>query len=169
MKQNFDEALKYLLVSEGSFVNNAKDPGGMTNLGVTKTVWEGWTGHDATESDMRNLSTAGVTPLYRKKYWNVVQGDNLPAGIDYCVFDTAVNSGPGRAIKLLQRAIGVTEDGAIGPNTLAALLLFDVDGLIDKYCSERKAFLQSLPTFEDFGNGWTNRVAFVKNNAKGMK
>ena len=117
MKTNFQKSIDAMLVSEGGFSNNSKDPGGITNLGVTKTVWEGWTGHDATEQTMRNLSTADVTPLYRKKYWDAIQGDNLPAGVDYCVFDTAVNSGAGRSIKLLQRSIGVTEDGAIGNNT----------------------------------------------------
>lgn len=168
MKSNFDKAIVALLISEGGFVNNPKDPGGMTNLGVTKTVWEGWTGHDATETTMRNLSTSDVTPLYRKKYWDAVQGDNLPAGLDYCVFDTAVNSGAGRSIKLLQRSIGVTEDGAIGPNTLAAILVADVGQLIDKYCAARQDFLQSLATFDTFGKGWTRRVSEVNLKAKEM-
>ena len=168
MKSNFDKAIAALLISEGGFVNNAKDPGGMTNLGVTKTVWEGWTGHDATETTMRNLSTSDVTPLYRKKYWDAVQGDNLPAGLDYCVFDTSVNSGAGRSIKLLQRSIGVTEDGAIGPNTLAAILVADVGQLIDKYCAARQDFLQSLATFDTFGKGWTRRVSEVNLTAKEM-
>jgi lysozyme family protein len=168
MKSNFDKAITELLISEGGFVNNAKDPGGMTNLGVTKTVWEGWTGHDATETTMRNLSTSDVTPLYRKKYWDAVQGDNLPSGLDYCVFDTAVNSGAGRSIKLLQRSIGVTEDGAIGPNTLAAILVADVGPLIDKYCAARQDFLQSLATFDTFGKGWTRRVSEVNLTAKEM-
>ena len=105
MKSNFQQSIDAMLVSEGGFSNNSKDPGGMTNRGVTKTVWEGWTGHDATEQTMRNLSTADVTPLYKKKYWDAVQGDALPSGVDYCVFDTAVNSGAGRSIKLLQRSI----------------------------------------------------------------
>lgn len=168
MKSNFDKAIAALLISEGGFVNNPKDPGGMTNLGVTKTVWEGWTGHDATEITMRNLSTSDVTPLYRKKYWDAVQGDNLPAGLDYCVFDTAVNSGAGRSIKLLQRSIGVTEDGAIGPNTLSAILVADVGALIDKYCAARQDFLQSLATFDTFGKGWTRRVLEVNLKAKEM-
>ena len=168
MKSNFDKAIAALLISEGGFVNNPKDPGGMTNLGVTKTVWEGWTGHDATETTMRNLSTSDVTPLYRKKYWDAVQGDSLPSGLDYCVFDTAVNSGAGRSIKLLQRSIGVAEDGAIGPNTLAAILVADVGQLIDKYCAARQDFLQSLATFDTFGKGWTRRVSEVNLTAKEM-
>jgi lysozyme family protein len=168
MKSNFESAITELLLHEGGFVNHPKDPGGMTNLGVTKTVWEGWTGHDATETTMRNLSTSDVTPLYRKKYWDAVQGDNLPAGLDYCIFDTAVNSGAGRSIKLLQRSIGVAEDGAIGPNTLAAILVADVGQLIDKYCAARQDFLQSLATFDTFGKGWTRRVSEVNLKAKEM-
>lgn len=151
MKSNFQQSIDAMLRSEGGFSNNPKDPGGMTNLGVTKTVWEGWTGHDATEQTMRNLSTADVTPLYKKKYWDAVQGDALPSGVDYCVFDTAVNSGAGRSIKLLQRSIGVTEDGFLGPNSLAAILVSDVGSLIDKYCAARNEFLQSLSTFDTFG------------------
>lgn len=168
MKSNFQQSIDAMLVSEGGFSNNLKDPGGMTNLGVTKTVWEGWTGHDATEQTMRNLSTADVTPLYKKKYWDAVQGDALPSGVDYCVFDTAVNSGAGRSIKLLQRSIGVTEDGFLGPNSLAAILVSDVGSLIDKYCDARNEFLQSLSTFDTFGKGWTRRVLEVNLKAKEM-
>ena len=168
MKSNFQQSIDAMLVSEGGFSNNFKDPGGMTNLGVTKTVWEGWTGHDATEQTMRNLSTADVTPLYKKKYWDAVQGDALPSGVDYCVFDTAVNSGAGRSIKLLQRSIGVTEDGFLGPNSLAAILVSDVGSLIDKYCDARNEFLQSLSTFDTFGKGWTRRVLEVNLKAKEM-
>ena len=168
MKSNFQQSINAMLASEGGFVNNPKDPGGMTNKGVTKAVWEGWTGHDATEQTMRNLSTADVTPLYKKKYWDAVQGDVLPSGVDYCVFDTAVNSGAGRAIKLLQRTVGVTEDGFLGPNSLAAILVSDVGSLIDKYCAARHEFLQSLSTFDTFGKGWTNRVLEVNATAKEM-
>jgi lysozyme family protein len=168
MKSNFEQCIAALLLHEGGFVNHPKDPGGMTNLGVTKTVWEGWTGHDTTEAAMRNLSTSDVEPLYRKKYWDAIQGDVLPSGVDYCVFDTAVNSGAGRAIKLLQRSIGVTQDGLIGPNSLAAILVSDVGSLIDKYCAARNEFLQSLSTFDTFGKGWTRRVSEVNLKAKEM-
>ena len=168
MKSNFEQSIAALLSHEGGFVNHPKDPGGMTNLGVTKTVWEGWTGHDTTEASMRNLSTSDVTPLYRKKYWDAVQGDALPSGVDYCVFDTAVNSGAGRAIKLLQRAVGVTQDGLLGPNSLAAILVSDVGSLIDKYCDVRNEFLQSLSTFDTFGKGWTRRISEVNLKAKEM-
>ena len=172
MKENFDRAVAHMLKSEGGFQADPRDPGNSngtsTNLGVTQRVWEGWVGHPVGEQEMRNLSTSDVTPLYRKKYWDAVQGDALPSGVDYCVFDTAVNSGAGRAIKLLQRAVGVTQDGLLGPNSLAAILVSDVGSLIDKYCDVRNEFLQSLSTFDTFGKGWTRRVSEVNLKAKEM-
>ena len=110
MKENFDEALKAILHHEGGFVNHPKDPGGMTNLGVTKRVWEEYVGHEVDEKAMRALTPADVDTLYRRKYWDKVRGDELPAGVDYAVFDAAINSGPGRASKWLQTAVGAVPD-----------------------------------------------------------
>jgi lysozyme family protein len=161
MLENFDAAIEHTLKEEGGYVNHPSDPGGMTNLGVTKRVWEEWTGHEADEATMRGLTKADVVPLYQRKYWNACRCSELPAGIDLCVFDTAVNSGPGRAVKLLQSCLGVTPDGAIGPKTVAAVSQFKASALIhliDDYCSARQAYLISLPTFGTFGKGWTARV-----------
>lgn len=168
MFQNFDKSLAAVLVHEGGFVNNPKDPGGMTNLGCTKTVWEEHCGHPVDEKAMRALTPNDVGPLYRQKYWNKICGDDLPAGVDYVVFDAAINSGPGRAAKWLQEAVGVTADGAIGKGTLAAVAAFDVQELIKAYSDKRLDFLQSLPTFETFGKGWTNRVASVQQTSSDL-
>ena len=124
MKENFDKAMQHVLKEEGGFVNHPADPGGMTNLGVTARVWEEWVGHPVDEKQMKALVAADVVPLYQRKYWNATRCNDLPAGIDLCVFDTAVNSGPGRAVKLLQGCIGVATDGAIGNNTLSAVAQF---------------------------------------------
>ena len=121
MKENFDVALKALLKHEGGYVNHPADPGGMTNLGVTKRVWEEWVGHEVDEQTMRGLTPDAVAPLYRKRYWDAVRGDDLPSGVDLVVFDCAVNSGVGRASKFLQKAVGVADDGKIGPATLRAV------------------------------------------------
>ena len=94
MKSNFEKALAHILESEGGFVNHPKDPGGMTNLGCTKAVWEEFVGHPVSEADMRALTPASVAPLYKRKYWDKVAGDDLPAGLDYAVFDAAIISGP---------------------------------------------------------------------------
>lgn len=161
MKENFDEALKAILHHEGGFVNHPKDPGGMTNLGVTKRVWEEWVGHEVDEKTMRALTPEIVGPMYKAKYWDKIKGDDLPTGVDYIVFDAAINSGPGRAAKWLQTAVGAVPDGAIGPGTLAKVEAMDAKDIIEKYQATRLAFLQSLPTWDTFGKGWGRRVAEV--------
>lgn len=168
MMTNFDEALEALLKHEGGFVCHKLDPGGMTNLGVTKKVWEEWVGHAVTEEDMRALTPEMVAPLYKAKYWNKVYGDKLPHGVDLCVFDCAVNSGVSRAVKLLQRAVGVDDDGVIGNMTLHACEAVDADLIIQRFSEERLAFLQALPTFATFGKGWSRRVAEVERQAQNL-
>jgi lysozyme family protein len=170
MQSNFETCLKLMLAHEGGYVNHPQDPGGMTNLGVTKRVWEEWVGHEVDEKQMRALTPEVVAPLYKRKYWDAVRADDLVAGVDYCVFDVAVNSGPGRAIKFLQSSVGVTADGGFGPATLAAVKKVEEDParLIELYCAKRLEFLQSLKTFETFGKGWSRRVAEVKEKALKM-
>lgn len=162
MKSNFDEALKAVLHHEGGYVNHPSDPGGMTNLGCTKRVWEEWCGHEVDEKAMRALTPADVAPLYKSKYWDKIKGDELPAGVDYVVFDAAINSGPGRAAKWLQSCVGVDPDGGIGPKTLAAVAAFDSKQLIDDYAKRRLSFLTDLPTWPTFGKGWGRRVEEVR-------
>src|SRR5262252_6679881 len=147
MNGNFDTVIGLVLQSEGGFVNDPQDPGGMTNLGVTRTNWEAFVGQPVDEATMRALTPADVTPFYRQNYWDAVHGDDLPAGVDYAVMDFAVNSGTSRAAKALQRACGVNDDGAIGQQTLDAVGAANRITLIDAVCDERLAFLQTLPTF----------------------
>ena len=165
---NFDAALQHVLKSEGGFVNHPSDPGGMTNLGVTARTWEDWVGHAPSEKEMRELTPEKVAPLYKRKYWDAIKGDALPSGVDYCVFDCAVNSGPGRAAKMLQEVVGVKPDGGIGPVTLAAVSAMDPVELIAKYADKRLQFWESLPTFATFGKGWTRRGNEVKEAALAM-
>ena len=165
MIQNFEKSLDFLLESEGGFVNNPKDPGGMTNLGVTAATWAQYKGRATTEKEMRNLKKSDVTPLYEKKYWDACKCDDLPSGIDYLVFDFAVNAGPGRAIKTLQKAIGVPEDGAIGPVTLQNIDVMEKSELITRFSDAKKEFYESLPTFPTFGKGWLARINTVRGNA----
>lgn len=168
MLTNFETALQVLLKSEGGFNNHPKDPGGMTNLGVTKKVWEEWVGHAVTEDDMRALTPESVSRLYKAKYWDKVCGDKLPHGVDLCVFDCAVNSGVSRAVKLLQRAVGVDDDGVIGNMTLHACEAVAPDLIIQRFSEERLAFLKALPTFATFGKGWSRRVAEVETQAQNL-
>lgn len=162
MRQNFAEALQHVLKHEGGFVNHPDDPGGMTNLGCTKAVWEEWCGHPVDERTMRNLKPADVAPLYKRKYWDKVKGDELPTGVDYIVFDAAINSGAGMASKWLQACVGVEVDGDIGPKTLRAVLAFDAKQLIEDYSKRRLSFMMDLPTWNTFGKGWTRRVNEVQ-------
>lgn len=166
MKSTFEYAMRLLLRHEGGFVNHPKDPGGMTNLGVTKAVWEAHTGKPATEADMRALTPQAVQPVYKARYWDAVRGDDLPHGLDYCLFDCAVNSGPGRSIKLLQYVLHLKVDGIMGKNTMAAIMDADPIELIEDYSQRRLDFLKSLPTWETFGKGWGKRVSEVELEAK---
>lgn len=168
MRENFAEALQKVLEHEGGFVNHPADPGGMTNLGVTKKVWEEWVGHPVDEKQMRALTPELVGPMYKAKYWDKIRGDDLPTGVDYAVFDAAVNSGPGRAAKWLQACVGVEQDGGIGPKTLAAVAAFDPAELVEDYAKRRLSFLMDLPHWATFGKGWSRRVAEVQTVASTM-
>lgn len=165
---NWKRSFELMLKSEGGWSNHSADPGGMTNLGVTKRVWEQWVGRESNEKEMRNLTPAMVEPLYKRKYWDACKCDDLPEGLDYLVFDFAVNAGPGRSIKTLQTAVGATPDGIIGPKTLAAVRAIDPHELIEKFSVAKTEFYESLPTFPTFGRGWLNRVADVKVKASNM-
>lgn len=157
MKQNFDHCFQMLLKHEGGFVNHPKDPGGATNLGVTLATYEQWVGRAVTIDEMRSLTVDDVAPIYRKNYWDAVRGDDLPSGVDWSVLDWAVNSGPGRASRALQRIVGATIDGKIGPKTLQAVMDIDPVKIIDMMYEERQRFYQGLSTFDTFGRGWTRR------------
>lgn len=155
MKENFDKALALVLRSEGGWVHHPADPGGETNLGVTRRVWEDFCGH--TELDMRRLTKESVTPLYKKMYWDTVRCDDLPDGADYLAFDFAVNSGVFRCIKTIQRTVGVLEDGILGPMTLKAVQSDPY--FIEAFSDAKEKFYRGLSTFPTFGRGWLNRVA----------
>lgn len=152
---NFDEAFHKLLGHEGGYVNHPNDPGGATNWGITERVarQHGYTG------DMRNLPVATAKEIYRKDYWQPVRADELPAAVRYAVFDGAVNSGVRQSARWLQRAVGVTDDGAIGPMTLAAVGRFNGDTLLRLILSQRLRFMTDLQGWSSFGKGWARRIA----------
>lgn len=165
MSALFNEALAKVLAHEGGFVDHPQDPGGMTNLGVTRQVWSEWIGHPATKRMMRSLTPSDVAPLYWEKYWRRVRGDELPRGVGYCVFDAAVNSGPGRAAKWLQEVVGAQQDGDIGPRTLAAVQAMPSADIIERLSAVRLEFLINLQTWMVFGRGWERRVRDVRRDA----
>jgi lysozyme family protein len=168
VKTNFEQCFALVLKNEGGYVDNPKDLGGCTNLGCTKATWEAYVGHTVTKDDIKALMPNDVMPLYKAKYWDTISGDNLPMGVDYAVFDFAINSGPGRAAKTLQSVLNVNADGQIGPATLNALETANAREVATLICEKRLAFLQSLPTWSTFGKGWGRRVAEVEQTAFSM-
>jgi lysozyme family protein len=164
----FARCVVEVLKHEGGFVNHPRDPGGATNRGITHITLADWRGSPVTAEDVRTMSEAEAREIYRSKYWNAIQGDNLPAGVDLAVFDLAVNSGVGRAARMLQQQLGVTVDGAIGPQTLAAMRKVNAARLAGDLCRARLAWLRGLNTWPVFGKGWEARVVAVERAALPM-
>ena len=153
MKENFDKCLEMLLHHEGGYVWHEEDPGGETNLGVTKKVYQDWGG----TKDMIDLTVEDVAPIYKKNYWDRCKCDELSSGLDWVVMDWAVNSGTRRVSKALQKACGAERDGVIGNKTLALANGQNVKYMIEEISVIRQSFYESLRTFKTFGRGWTRR------------
>jgi lysozyme family protein len=165
--QNFARSDAAVLASEGGYSNRAADPGGPTNLGVTLGTARALhldVNHDGAVDilDIKALQPADAAKVYKHFYWDACLCDQLPAGLDYAVFDFAVNSGVDRASRYLQHILGVAQDGNIGPKTLAAVALRKPSDLLTTLCDWRLAFLKALPTWKDFGAGWGVRVNSVR-------
>ena len=178
-QSTFKPSLALTLAHEGNFVNHPKDPGGATFKGVTQAVYNAYRRNKGLEErSVREITNAELTEIYDVKYGRVAGCNLLPAGLDYAVFDYAVNSGPARAIKDLQRTINsvgnqlgltvkVGVDSDFGQATLdAANACMNIDevAFIESYCNRRMDFLHSLKTFKTFGKGWTRRVLGDKPN-----
>ena len=168
MDRNFSEALKLVLKHEGNFSDHPQDPGGATMKGITLATFRRYIDAKATKDDLRHITQAQLENVYRRHYWNAVKADDLPDGVDYACFDFAVNSGPSRAAKYLQAAVGVRQDGKIGQQTIAAVKSRVAPTVIHDLCDRRMAFLKGLKTWPTFRKGWTSRVTDVRAKALGM-
>lgn len=167
MKHNYEMCLEWVLVHEGGFVNHPKDPGGATNFGITQATYNGWLRRNGKPSaSVRDIPKNVVEAIYKRQYWDAVRGDDLPSGLDYAVFDFAVNSGVNRASQFLQRILGVEADGVIGEQTLGAVYSnkFKIQDLVETLCENRMAFLRKLRHWPTFKNGWTRRVMGKQNS-----
>jgi lysozyme family protein len=172
----FDACLAEVLRQEGGYVANALDPGGATNLGITRRTLAGWRKVSPwwklPAAEVQALQRPEATRIYRSLYWDRCRANELPPGLDLSLFDFAVNSGPGRAIKTLQRQVGTVADGLVGPRTLAAIkariAIVGVSGLIVALCDGRLGFLQRLAIAATFGAGWSRRVAEIRAAALAM-
>lgn len=156
---SFELCHPWVLAHEGGYVNHPKDPGGATNQGVTQRTYNAWRRNQGLPlQDVREISAGERDAIYRGQYWNAIRGDDLPRGVDYAVYDFAVNSGPTRAAKYLQSVAGVAQDGVIGNVTLAAVAAMPAANVIKALCKSRMAFLKRLKHWPTFKNGWTRRV-----------
>jgi lysozyme family protein len=170
MIENWDKAFALVIKSEGGFTSDPHDAGnhlpdgrpGCTMWGCTQANWESYIGHQVTWDDMKALKPDDVKPLYKRDYWDAVYGDDLPTGLDYAAFDFAINAGPGASRKMIQRALGVTVDGAFGPATMAAIQKADAKELMHKFSDAKTVFYKGLGNFNVYGTGWLKRVADVQ-------
>jgi lysozyme family protein len=164
----FDACMPFIFKAEGGYSDTPGDSGGPTNFGITLATLKAYDGNQAlTADDVKKLAPATATEIYRTAYWNRMQCGALPAGLDLEVFDFGVNSGPAESVKTLQKIVGVTPDGSIGPITLAAVGQLNAADLVARFAQARLAFYQSLnkPEFEQ---GWTTRVAQIQTAAAKM-
>lgn len=162
MKGNFERCLPKVLSHEGGWSDHPSDPGGATMKGITIGTYAQWKGRKVTKDELRNITDAEVAAIYRRKYWDKVKGDDLPSGVDYVAFDAAVNSGPARSARWLQLAVGATQDGQIGPATVAAAQAQYAPAVVERAIGARLSFLRGLKTWPTFGKGWHRRVDDVR-------
>ena len=147
----FDQMIERVLAHEGGYVNHASDPGGETQWGISKRSYPAL--------DIRALTRSAAIEIYRRDFWQRVQVDKLHPSAAYQALDAAVNHGIGNAVRWLQRAAGVADDGIIGPVTIAALARREPADVVMLFNAERLAFYTQLATWPAFGRGWVNRVA----------
>jgi lysozyme family protein len=148
---NFDEAFEILIGHEGGYVNNPADPGGETKFGISKRSYP--------HVDVKNLTLSKAKDIYRRDYWDRLESESLPESVRFDLFDTAVNSGPGTAVRLLQRAVGTAEDGYVGPVTLKAVEAMTAWQVRAKFNACRLHFMTDLSIWPTFGKGWARRIA----------
>jgi lysozyme family protein len=164
----FEQCLAITLRHEGGWADHPRDPGGATMKGITIGTFAQWKGRQVTKDELRNISDDDVRAIYRRKYWDKVSADSLPPGLDLVAFDGAVNSGPARGARWVQSALGVEQDGKIGPATIAAAHVEDVTRAINAACDARLAFVRRLSTWDAFGRGWQRRIDDVRAQALRM-
>jgi lysozyme family protein len=166
MTERFELCLAEVLKHEGGYADHPADPGGATNMGITRRTLAGWRKispwWNLPKTEVQRLTRAEAARIYRALYWDLCRAGQLPAGLDLAVFDYAVNSGPSRAVRTLQAALGVKVDGLIGPLTLGAAATADAAAMINALCDRRLGFLKALSTFTVFGRGWTSRVTSIR-------
>ena len=149
-----------------SYMDHPKDPGGATMCGVTHRVYDAWRiANGKPKRDVREIEDDEIIAIYRENYWNAVPCGKLPSGVDVAVYDMAVHSGPARAVKILQRVLGVQEDGHLGVVTLTAVNGADKGVLVKQYMDARRKYIRSLRNYEPFAKGWEARMDRIETMA----
>jgi lysozyme family protein len=168
MSDRFPTCLPYILMAEGGNDDDPNDPGGRTSRGIIQREYNSYRASKGEPTqDVWVASDAEVADIYQQQYW-LPYCPQMPVGVDLCFFDMAVNSGPVEAATLLQRALGVNDDGHIGIITMGALKTANPIRLISGIADQRTAFYRSLRTFKYFGKGWLARVATIEQTALKM-
>lgn len=166
MFENFMKSYEKTLELEGGYSDDERDPGGVTFKGVTLTTYSSFLGRQATKEELLRMTEDERMRLYMALFWNKVQATLLPSGVDFIMYDFAVNSGPKRPIMTLQAIVGARQDGIIGIDTVRKTNLFvEKNGaavLINKFMDEREAFLKSLQSVQYCIKGLLNRTATVR-------
>jgi lysozyme family protein len=160
MQENFNPSLVRVLVYEGGYANNPKDPGGATMKGITQGTYNSWRArHGLPTSPVKGIGDDDVSAIYKADYWDRMDCDEMAAGVDFCLFDAAVNSGVGGATTWAEGVCGLDPDGDFGPKIKAAILAMDPETFIREFNSRRLGTLQRLPTWKTFGHGWAARIS----------
>lgn len=166
---SYNAALARLLAHEGGYTNHPSDPGGPTNFGITIADYRKYVKAGATAPDVRTMTADEAKTIYRARYWDAQRCDDLPAGVDYAVFDYGVNSGIGRSGKVLRRVLSLPDTThKVSDDVIAAARRADAKTLVAAICDERLRFLKALKTWPVFGKGWGRRVAEVRSAALAM-
>ena len=165
---SYDEVLRRLLAHEGGYANHPSDSGGPTKFGVTLAVYRQYVRKNATAADIRAMSIEQAKTISRARYWNALSCDQLPAGLDYAVFDYGVHSGVARAARVLRHVAGAGAGARIDAAAITQIAARDSKALINAVCDERLAFLRRLKTWPVFGVGWSRRMADVRQAALAM-
>jgi lysozyme family protein len=149
---NFDNAFAHIIGVEGGYSNNPADPGGETKYGICKRSYPG--------EDIKNMTLDRAKMIYRRDYWDKVKGDELPTPLDSFVFDSAVNQGVEPAIRMLQRTLGVAQDGIIGMDTMRKVRDSGKEACA-LFMAERALRYFGTRSFDQFGRGWLKRLFIV--------
>lgn len=156
---NFDEAFERIIGHEGGLVDNPADKGGLTKFGISQRAYP--------LLDIKSLTVDDAKAIYRRDYWDRVQAGKYDVAIGFQLFDAAVNSGISAAVKMLQRAVGVADDGAVGPQTLNAISAQKVPKILMRFNAERLQYMTDTGSWPTFGKGWARRIVANLNYAAG--